>query len=95
MQWDGSQFLLIWIVFSVLWILAQRISERHQRSFRIFIILFAVGWLWMRFSLFPLEMTLGIILSLVTSFIFWLFIGRYNPVGNPDDDGIKVYGMDD
>ncbi|MEL6403444.1 MAG: hypothetical protein AAFR81_03690 [Chloroflexota bacterium] len=95
MEWDNSQFLLIWIVFSILWILAQRISERHQRSFRIFIVLFAVGWLWMRFNLFPFEMIFGILLSLVTSFIFWLFIGRYNPVGNPDDEGIKVYGMDD
>ncbi|MEO1163463.1 MAG: hypothetical protein AAFV98_06770 [Chloroflexota bacterium] len=95
MEWDNSQFLLIWIVFSILWILAQRISERHQRSFRIFIVLFAVGWLWMRFNLFPFEMIAGILLSLVTSFVFWLFIGRYNPVGNPDDEGIKVYGMDD
>lgn len=92
---DWSQFSVVLIVFSFLWILAQRISERHQRGFRIFIVLFAIGWMSMRLSLFFWEMTLGIFLSLVISFLFWLLIGRYNPVGNPDEDSIKVYGLDD
>lgn len=92
---DWSQFFVIFTVFTVLWILAQRISTRHQRMFRIFIILFAVAWMSMRLNLFFWEMILGITASLVMSFLFWLLIGRYNPVGNKDEEGIKVYGLDD
>ncbi|GAB5489866.1 MAG: hypothetical protein Phog2KO_00810 [Phototrophicaceae bacterium] len=92
---DWSQFFVVFIVFSILWILAQRISERHQRTFRIFIILFAMGWMYMRLNLFFWELILGIIASLVMSFLFWVLIGRYNPVGNKDEEGIKVYGLDD
>lgn len=92
---DWSQFLVIFIVFTVLWILAQRISTRHQRMFRVFIILFAIAWMSMRLNLFFWEMILGITASLVMSFLFWLLIGRYNPVGNKDEEGIKVYGLDD
>ena len=92
---DWSQFFVVFIVFSILWILAQRVSERHQRMFRIFIVLFAMGWMSMRLNLFFWEMILGITASLVMSFLFWVLIGRYNPVGNKDEDGIKVYGLDD
>lgn len=92
---DWSQFFVIFIVFSVLWILAQRISTRHQRMFRVFIVLFAIAWMSMRLNLFFWEMILGITASLMMSFLFWLLIGRYNPVGNKDEEGIKVYGLDD
>ncbi len=92
---DWSQFFVVFIVFSVLWILAQRISTRHQRMFRIFIILFAIAWMSMRLNLFFWELILGISASLVMSFLFWLLIGRYNPVGNRDEEGIKVFGLDD
>ena len=92
---DWSQFFVVFIVFSVLWILAQRISTRHQRVFRIFIILFAIAWMSMRLNLFFWELILGISASLVMSFLFWLLIGRYNPVGNRDEEGIKVFGLDD
>ena len=92
---DWSQFFIVFIVFSVLWILAQRISTRHQRMFRIFIILFAIAWMSMRLNLFFWELILGISASLVMSFLFWLLIGRYNPVGNRDEEGIKVFGLDD
>lgn len=92
---DWSQFFVVLLTFSFLWIIAQRIAKRHQRIFRIFIVLFAMGWLWMRLRLFFWEMVLGIVLSLLVSFIFRLLIGRYNPVGNADEEHIKVYGLDD
>ncbi|MGB7337640.1 MAG: hypothetical protein WBC91_02025 [Phototrophicaceae bacterium] len=92
---DWSQFFAVFITFSFLWILAQRISARHQRMFRIFIIIFAIGWMSMRLNLFFWEMIFGVIASLVMSFLFWLLIGRYNPVGNEDETAIKVYGLDD
>lgn len=39
------------------------------------------------------ESTAGVVLALVLNFLFWLLIGRYNPVGSSDD--IHVIGMDD
>ncbi|MGJ3240527.1 MAG: hypothetical protein ACFE0Q_17600 [Anaerolineae bacterium] len=92
---DWSQFFVVFATFSFLWILSQRISKRHQRLFRVFVILFALAWMSMRLQLFFWEMILGLMLSLVISFLFWLLIGRYNPVGNEDEDRIKVYGLDD
>ncbi|MEM9952018.1 MAG: hypothetical protein AAF846_10480 [Chloroflexota bacterium] len=92
---DWSQFFAVFVTFSLLWIISQRMSRRHQGTFRIFIVIFAIGWASMRFSLFPWEMVLGILSSLIFSFLFWLLIGRYNPVGNEDETGIKVYGLDD
>ena len=90
-----SQFFAVFITFSILWIVAQRIAKRHQRAFRIFIILFAIAWFWLRATLYFWEMIAGVIASLVLSFLFWLLIGRYNAVGNKDEETIKVYGLDD
>jgi hypothetical protein len=92
---DWGYFFTVFIVFSILWIIGQRIAKRHQGTFRVFIILFAAWWLWMRFHLFSWEMASAIGASLLLSFVFWLFIGRYNPVGNEDEEKIKVYGLDD
>lgn len=39
------------------------------------------------------ETALGIGIGFVVSFLFWLLIGRYNPVGS--SDAIQVIGMDD
>lgn len=94
-MFDWSQFFAVFVIFSTLWIIAQRIARRHQRLFRIFIIIFAIGWMSMRLNLFFWEMIPGIIASLIMSFVFWLLIGRYNPVGNEDQENIKVYGLDD
>jgi hypothetical protein len=33
------------------------------------------------------------VVALVVNFLFWLLIGRYNPVGSSED--IQVLGLDD
>lgn len=94
---DWAYFSLISFVFSILWIVSQRIAQRHQRSFRGFILFLTAFWLiwaW-RFQQFRWEMVWAFIASIFISFLFWLFIGRYNLVGNADDENIKVYGLDD
>jgi hypothetical protein len=35
----------------------------------------------------------ALMLGLILNFLFWLFIGRYNPIRS--DDEIKVIGLDD
>lgn len=92
---DWSQFFAVFITFSILWIMGQRIARRHQRTFRIVIILFAASWFWLRATLYFREMVIGVIASLILSFLFWLLIGRYNPAGDKDEEAIKVYGLDD
>lgn len=92
---DWSQFFAVFITFSTLWIMAQRIAARHQRAFRIFIIVFAIFWFWLRAALYFRVMLIGMLASLVLSFLFWLLIGRYNPAGDKDEEAIKVYGLDD
>jgi hypothetical protein len=88
-------FFLVFIVLSILWIMAQRIVKRHRVAFRVFVMLFTIVWGSWRFDQFQWEMIWGFIASLFLSFLFWLLIGRYNPVGNADDENIKVYGLDD
>ena len=94
-MFEWGQFAYVFIVFSILWIVGQRIAKRHQRMFRVATILFAVLWLSWRFGQFPWEMVSALVASLFLSFVFWLLIGRYNPVDNADDTQIKVYGLDD
>jgi len=85
--------LLIVVVFSVLLILSQRIVARHKRMFRGFIISMAL-LLMIRYE-YHSENLVGYAIALVISFLFWVLIGRYNEVGDDDQTGIKVYGLDD
>lgn len=93
MHWD--YFFIVFILFSILWIISQRVADRHRRQFRVFIILFGIFWAAWRIQQFTWEMILGFLASLLLSVLFWLLVGRYNPVGNSDDENIKVYGLDD
>ena len=92
---DWGYFFNVWIVFSILLIIQQRISQRHQRKFMGFIIVFALVWISWRIERFLLEMMLAFVASVLVSALFWLLIGRYNPVGNADEEAIKVIGLDD
>jgi hypothetical protein len=94
-MFDWGTFFAVFLIFSVLWIVGQRIAKRHQHSVRIAIVVLAAFWLWARVLIYPWEMILGLVASLFISFLFWILIGRYNPVGNPDDEQIKVYGLND
>lgn len=84
---------LVAFVFSLLLIVSQRIVTRHQKGFRGFII-FMVILLFLRMNRVQ-ENIIGLLIALVVSYLFWLLIGRYNKVGNADDEGIKVFGLDD
>lgn len=90
---DGSYVTLIAISFSVLLILSQRIEPRHRGKLRFVIFLTVVG-LWLARYNLRVEHSTGVAIALVVNFLFWLFIGRYNPVQSSEDT-IKVYGMDD
>ncbi len=90
---NSGYLLLIVIVFTTLLILSQRIVARHKRMFRGFIVSMAI-LLMIRYE-YHTENLLGYAIAFFISFTFWVLIGRYNEVGDDDEKGIKVYGLDD
>lgn len=92
MNW-GSFFLLT-ITFTVMLLLIQRTEPK--RRFVVAIVMLLVGILvqrYVNYREFHSEAQAGFVIALVLNGLFWLFIGRYNPVGSSDD--IQVIGMDD
>lgn len=88
---DWGYVLLIALAFGVLLIITQRVVATRRHIMRGFVISMGI-LLMIRYEL-QLETLLGYAFALLISFLFWLLIGRYNPVGS--DDNIKVYGIDD
>jgi len=88
---DFGYWLLISFTFGILLILVQRTEEKRKKIVRNFVI--AVGILLLiRYELIG-ETIAGYVTALFISYLYWLLIGRYNPVGSSDE--IKVYGLDD
>jgi len=88
---DWGYVLLIASAFGVLLIITQRVVATRRHIMRGFVISMGI-LLMIRYEL-QLETLIGYAFALLISFLFWLLIGRYNPVGS--DDNIKVYGIDD
>jgi uncharacterized membrane protein HdeD (DUF308 family) len=92
---NGGAFLLLAGVLSLLLLLVQR-TEARRRRLAIIVVAFT-GFLvlyWANVRDLGREFLLGLIAALVISFLFWLLIGRYNPVGD-SEEAIQVIGMDD
>jgi uncharacterized membrane protein YhhN len=91
---DVGSLILLSLSFTVLFILVQRAETTRKRIVRYVVVLLIlfIAWYANTTSL-QREALLGFIFALVISFLFWLLIGRYNPVGSSDD--IHVLGMDD
>lgn len=92
MQIDA--ILLLTVVFSVLLFFIQR-SEKRRRLVAVIIVL-AVGELIRRYIFFRdyhTEALIALIIAVILNGLFWLLIGRYNPVGS--SDSIQVMGLDD
>ena len=90
---ESGYIAIVAAVYTGLLIVSQRIVARHQGRFRNFLI-FTVILLFLRMNRFQ-ENLIGIAIALAVSYLFWLLIGRYNKMGNPDAENIKVYGLDD
>jgi hypothetical protein len=91
---DIGSLVLLMLSFTVLFIMVQRAETKRKRLVRyvaVLLILF-IAW-YANTANLQREALFGFIFAVVVSFLFWLLIGRYNPVGNSDD--IRVLGMDD
>lgn len=91
---DAGMLLLMTLSFGVLLLLMQR-SEVKRRKVVIVLLLPVVGIVvhYANARDYLREALIGFLLALVLNGLFWLLIGRYNPVGN--SDSIKVLGLDD
>jgi hypothetical protein len=90
-----SLLLSLTLVIGLLLFLFQRTDPKKKLI--VLLILLVPAELIRRFIVFRDINSEGLIaffLALFLNFLFWLLIGRYNPVRS-SDDSIQVIGMDD
>jgi CHASE2 domain-containing sensor protein len=85
---------LLTVSFTVIFILIQR-SEQSRRCLVWTSMIAVLGLIayWAFTAQVVGEAGLGLVFGLMLAGLFWLLIGRYNPVGSSDN--IKVLGLDD
>ncbi len=91
---DIGIVLLLGLSLGVVFFIIQR-AESRRRLF-VAVIMLVVLELVRRYTWYRdvhAEALTALFFALLINFIFWLFIGRYNPVANSDD--IRVLGLDD
>ena len=93
MNWGA--FFLLAAVISVIFLFIQRSEAKRRRLTTVLMIV--VGFLfyyWAGIRGLTREFITALIVGLVFNVLFWLLVGRYNPVQD-SDDVIQVVGMDD
>jgi hypothetical protein len=90
---DWGYILLLGGTFGCFLILTQRMAPQHKRMTRGFIVTLGLITLFLVYPERQNESAVGLFIALLLSFLFWLLVGRYNPVQERDE--IKVYGLDD
>lgn len=91
---DWGSFILLMGSFTVIILMVQRAERRRRLVVALFMLV--IGILIQRYAAsweLHTEAQLGFVVALVLNFLFWMLIGRYNPVGSSDD--IQVLGLDD
>ena len=92
---NAGVVLLLTLVLGGMLFLIQRAEKRRRRLAAL--VMAGLGfllWYWASYRQLGSEFTASLLLALFLNLLFWLLIGRYNPVGD-SDSGIRVLGMDD
>lgn len=91
---DGGGVLLLTFLFCIIVFIIQRTEAKRRRGVTIFMLLFTPLILWyVGMRQWWGTAIVALLLALFLNFLFWILIGRYNPVGSSDN--IRVLGMDD
>ena len=92
---DIGYLILITITVTLLLMFLQRTEKSKRRMVTGFIVLSFLTIRHIAFMKDDLheETLIAFVLGFLLSGLFWLLLGRYNPVGTSDD--IQVLGMDD
>ena len=91
---NTQYFLLFTVVMTLLVFIYQRTESKKR--FTVLLLLFIPGLLirnWIVYRDLNTEGITALGIALLLNLIFWVLIGRYNPVGSSDE--IQVLGMDD
>lgn len=91
---DGGIVLLLVLSFGTILLVIQRTEAKRRRVVMaiMFLVLLVLGWLINIRGVWG-EAVVGLVIAAILNFLFYVLIGRYNPVGSSDD--IHVLGMDD
>jgi len=86
--------ILLALLYGTMMFLIQR-SERRRRLLVALLLILIIGVIHWYANVRDVggQSNSAIIIAIVVNVLFWLLIGRYNPVGSSDD--IRVIGMDD
>ena len=92
---NWNAFLLLTIFTSIIFLLIQR-SEAKRRRLTVLLMIVVGGlfFYWASVRGLTGEFVTATIAGLLLNLLFWLLVGRYNPVKD-SDDVIQVIGMDD
>src|SRR5690606_23728962 len=85
---------ILTFLFTIIFLMIQRAESKKRLIvfLSMLIPLFAIG-IYMVYRDAIAEGVVAFGLSLLLNFLFWVLIGRYNPVGSSDE--IQVLGLDD
>lgn len=91
---DTGILILLVISLGTIFLVVQRTELKRRRFVLIvmFVVLIVIGWLVNTLGTWR-EAIVAVIISGGLNFLFYVLIGRYNPVGSSDN--IRVLGMDD
>lgn len=92
---NAGVVLLLTMALGAMLFLVQRAEKRRRRLALLVMagVAYLIGY-WADYNQLGSEFLVGLLLALLFNLFFWLFIGRYNPVGDSERD-IRVLGMDD
>lgn len=93
---DGQFQTIFTVVFTFLLLLIQRAEQKYRRLVTLLIAFFIcplIALLALTRELIR-ETLYGVGVAVVLNLLFWIMIGRYNPVRSSDET-IQVLGMDD
>lgn len=92
---DWNYIGLIAVLVALLLVMIQRTEPKRRRLAAIVVVPILLVFRQYAFLKGDLhaETLLAFAIGLLLSLLFWLLIGRYNPVGR--DSEVKVIGMDD
>lgn len=92
---DGNYLAFITLIMMLLFVMIQRTVPKRRRLTSVFVL---VCLLVIRQNAFLKgdlheETAIAFVIALPLSALFWLLVGRYNPVKTDDD--VQVLGLDD
>ena len=91
---DTGTFFTFTLLISLLLLMIQR--SEAKRRLAVALLMIIPGILLRNLAIYrdvEREAWFALVAALVLNFLFWVLIGRYNPV--PSSDEIRVLGLDD